>query len=87
MRASAALILRDMRILFTVASLLVVVVVLGLIAKTQVQSLPKADAPASGAAASSTVEPAAAAQQIQRRIKDDVEKSMQAQPSRAEPAP
>ena len=44
MRASAALILRDMRILFTVASLLVVVVVLGLIAKTQVQSLPKADA-------------------------------------------
>ena len=76
-----------MRLVLGVLSLLIVVAVVGMLAKTQLQSLrtpaaagrERASEASSGAAAATT--PA----QIQQRIKADVEKMMQAAPARGEP--
>jgi hypothetical protein len=76
-----------MRLVLGVLSLLIGAAVVGMLAKTQLQSLR---APASAqrdtaAAASGGADAAAAPAQIPQRIKADVEKMMQAPPARGEP--
>lgn len=68
-----------MRIIFTVVSLLLVVLVVGMLARTQLRSL-HAEA---GAAASASAPALPAAEQ---KIKDDVTRLMQSAPQRNEPS-
>jgi hypothetical protein len=76
-----------MRLVLGVLSLLIVAAVVGMLAKTQLQSL-RAPAAAEGGTASgaaAAVDAAATPVQIQQKIKADVEKMMQAPPARGEP--
>jgi K+-transporting ATPase c subunit len=76
-----------MRLVLGVLSLLIVAAVVGMLAKTQLQSLraPAAAERDKASAASAGADAAATPAQIQQRIKADVEKMMQAQPARGEP--
>ena len=67
-----------MRLLFTVVSLLLVLVVIGMLAKTQLGSLR-------GAAATATSASGPALPAVEQKIKDDVTRLMQNAPQRSEP--
>lgn len=77
-----------MRIVFGVLSLLVVLAVVGFVAKKQLQSvrapLPAETAVGAGMPALSGT-PAQQSQQLQKKVQDDLNKLMQQAPARAEP--
>ena len=80
-----------MRIVFGLLSLVVVLAIIGVVAKKQIQSvrLPTA---AEGASAGASVPvlrgtPAQQSQQLQKKVRDDLNKIMQQAPARLEPAP
>ena len=66
-----------MRLIFSLAGLLVVVAIVALLAKKQLQAvqLPAVDGAASTAAVSGT--PAQQSQQLQRQVSDDVKKALE----------
>ena len=65
-----------MRVIFSVASLLVVVAIVGMLAKKQLQAVqPMAGGAASVPAVSGT--PAQQSQQLQRQASDDVKKALE----------
>jgi uncharacterized membrane protein YraQ (UPF0718 family) len=76
-----------MRLVLGVVSLLIVAAVVGMLAKTQLQSLraPAAAQRDTASGASAGADAAATPAQIQQKIKADVEKMMQAPPTRGEP--
>lgn len=78
-----------MRAVFGVVSLLVVLVVIGTMARKQLQSVTAA-APARAAAAGASAPqvggtPAQQSRQLQQQVRDEVNKLMQQAPARAEP--
>lgn len=80
-----------MRIVFGLLSLVVVLAIVGVVAKKQIQSvrLPTAVEGASGSASVPVLSGTAAqqSQQLQKKIQDDLSKIMQQAPARLEPAP
>ena len=80
-----------MRIVFGLLSLVVVLAIVGVVAKKQIQSvrLPTAVEGASGSASVPVSSGTAAqqSQQLQKKIQDDLSKIMQQAPARLEPAP
>ena len=74
-----------MRIVFGVLSLLIVVAVIGFLAKRQLQAV---HVPAESGASAFTLSgtPAQQSQQLQRKVADDVNRLMQQAPARTEAA-
>jgi hypothetical protein len=80
---------RLMRMVFGVLGLLLVLVIVGLVAKTQLRALQAPAVAEAGAAASMPVlggTPTQQSQQIQKNVQDDLNKIMQQAPARLEPA-
>jgi hypothetical protein len=82
---------QDMRAVFGVLGLLLVLSVVGFVARNQLRSLraPAAvpvDAASSGILAPMSGTPAQQSQQLQDKVRDDLNKVMQQAPARLEPA-
>ncbi len=78
-----------MRVAFGVLGLLVVLAVVGVLARTQLRPLhvPNASDAAAGASPPAVSgAPAQQSQQLQNQVKDDLNRLMQQAPARAEPA-